>query len=120
MLNRLIDRALDWRYGIDTGGIVETNVATDSYHAPTVSYSAIERLLDALELAPEDVFVDIGCGKGRVLLLAALRRVQLAIGIDASPDMIAEADENHRCMRRRLKSRMVTCLALAELFDYSD
>lgn len=120
MLHRIIDRALDWHYGVSTGGIVETNVSGDSRHASTISYRAIGRLLDALELVPDEVFVDIGCGKGRVLLLASFRRIQLAVGIEASPIIVAEADDNFRKIRRRLRAPVEVCLSFAEAFDYSD
>lgn len=120
MLNRIIDRALDWRYGVRTGGIVETNVSGDARHASTISYRAIGQLLDALALVPDEVFVDIGCGKGRVLMLAAFRNIQLAVGIDASAMMVAEADDNFRKMRRRLRAPVEVYLSFAEAFDYSD
>lgn len=117
-MTRLIDRALDWRYSIDTSGIVETNVSDDSCHASTVSYRAIDKMLDRLELKADDVFIDIGSGKGRVLVLAALRRITLAIGIDASPLMVSRAEENCRQMRRRLRAPVKVHQSFAETFDY--
>jgi SAM-dependent methyltransferase len=119
-LSRVLDRALDWRYNIDTGGIVETDVSDDSCHASTVSYRAIDKMLDRLALRPDDTFIDIGCGKGRVLVLAALRRIKLCIGIEASPLMVSQADENCRRIRSRLLAPVEVELSFAESFDYRD
>lgn len=118
-MSRLIDRALDWRYGIDTSGVFETNLSEDSCHASTVSYRDIDKMLDELKLKPNDVFVDIGCGKGRVLVLAALRKIELAVGFDASPAMVSKATENCRRMGGRLRSPVEVHLSFAETFDYS-
>ncbi|HWK66564.1 MAG TPA: class I SAM-dependent methyltransferase [Rhizobiaceae bacterium] len=117
-MSRFIDRALDWRYGIDTSGVFETNLSDDSCHASTVPYRDIDKMLDRLDLKPADVFIDIGCGKGRVLALAALRAIELAIGIDASSAMVSKAAENCRRMGGRLRSPVEVHLSFAETYDY--
>jgi hypothetical protein len=72
------DQAFDWRYGVDTGGITPLkNLAIDSRHvahgvhyAPTrVRY--FRAVLRALPIPRDSVFVDLGAGKGCMLLLAA-------------------------------------------------
>ena len=48
------------------------------------------RLLDELGLSPDQVFVDIGCGTG-ILLVEAARRCRRAHGVDVSARMLAHA-----------------------------
>ncbi|PCG84228.1 hypothetical protein CIB93_20660 [Streptomyces sp. WZ.A104] len=51
----------------------------------------LPRVLPPSEVTPEDVFVDIGAGKGRVLLVAARRYpFRRVLGVEISPEM-AEA-----------------------------
>ena len=55
--------------------------AEQHYYA-TVPYRAIFRILTFLSLKPSDVFVDLGCGKGRVVCCAATYDIAEAIGIE--------------------------------------
>jgi trans-aconitate methyltransferase len=50
----------------------------------------IDGLVDAFELTPDDVVVDLGCGTGQLALPIA-ERVRAVIGMDPEPDMLAEA-----------------------------
>jgi SAM-dependent methyltransferase len=47
----------------------------------------------------EFTFVDLGCGKGRVLLIAAERPFQRIIGVEISADVAAIARANVACYR---------------------
>lgn len=51
----------------------------------------VERMLDLAEAGPGDLFMDLGCGDGR-LCIAAARRGARALGIDIDAERIAEAD----------------------------
>ncbi len=55
-------------------------------------------LRQALELLPEPVdaytFVDLGCGKGRALLVAAELEFQRLIGVEISPELARTAQKN--------------------------
>lgn len=63
-------------------------------------YSTIAACLRRMQLGPDDVFVDLGCGYGRPTLFAAGRyRMAKAVGIDLNPAVIAKASENARSMR---------------------
>jgi ubiquinone/menaquinone biosynthesis C-methylase UbiE len=48
--------------------------------------------LEALELGPDDVLLDVGCGTGRAVRLAA-PVVASAVGLDVSPGMLRRARE---------------------------
>ncbi|MFA7382438.1 MAG: class I SAM-dependent methyltransferase [Desulfurivibrionaceae bacterium] len=101
MVNRLVDYHFDFTYKTDTRNKVSLNELTvtganrerGSFYQPTMARS-FNRLIDTLPLPPEAVLVDFGCGKGRVLLLAVLRGVKKAVGIEFSPELCAVARAN--------------------------
>lgn len=70
------------------------NLEYATHYEPTPLADA-EGLLDALPLAPERaVFVDVGSGLGRVVLLAARRPFRQVIGLEISPALHETAREN--------------------------
>ena len=102
---RIADRAerrFDRRFGTDTVSIRSQPVAD----APAASRSAgspyeatmpgaFKRIVRAAGCLPEErVFVDIGCGKGKVLLLAAERRFARVVGVEHSPRLAGVARRN--------------------------
>lgn len=81
----LKDYLVDRKLGIDTS-FDNVQVAQGAYkdaqaYEPT-RYSTLEFLLDYLQLDSDDVFVDYGCGKGRVICLVARRDVKKVIGVE--------------------------------------
>ncbi len=104
--------------GISTRGIVDVD-HPDSYHYATMSYATIRRVLDFLSLKKDDVFTDIGCGKGRVLCLAARYRPGRVIGVDLSKEFCETARSNANRMRGS-HSPVVVYNSDAESFDYSE
>jgi SAM-dependent methyltransferase len=93
LCNRLDDWLTERRLGIRTTGSREVNVA-DAVDYSTFAYAGIGRVLDRLELRADDVFVEVGCGKGRVVCAAALRPVQRVIGIDLDAELCRAARAN--------------------------
>lgn len=65
----------------------------ENTYAPTC-YHHLNVMFDFLKLAPEDVLVDIGCGKGRVVLFAATRSLKKVIGIELREVMMSAAKMN--------------------------
>ena len=57
---------------------------------------AVERMIEMAELEPGDVVYDLGCGDGRIVVAAARRQRVKAIGVDISPERVAESRENVR------------------------
>jgi len=77
LLNRTCDLVWEARLGIHTtGGAL---VARDY---GCLAYDTYFKIFDHLELKPDDVVVDIGCGKGRVVCVAATYCVKEVIGVD--------------------------------------
>ena len=118
MKERLNNLWWEYRLGISTRGIVPTD-HPDSVHYGTMGYRTVGRVLGHLDLGPSDVFVDIGCGKGRVLCCAARYPVGKVLGVDISADLVRMARANAERLRGRKAPVEVANLPAQEL-DYSD
>ncbi len=66
-----------------------------------VFYGRLEKVLAYLKLTEDDVFVDLGCGKGRVLFFMAQQRIKKVIGVELNSDLFTVAQENLRNLRHR-------------------
>jgi SAM-dependent methyltransferase len=64
------------------------------YRKPVGHYGFFRVAIEYLQLQPEDIFLEIGCGGG-VLLDMALQTVERACGIDHSPDMVELARQKN-------------------------
>ena len=120
------DQAFDWRYGVDTRGITPlADLAIDSRHvahgvhyAPTrVRY--FRAVLRALPIPRDSVFVDLGAGKGRMLLLAAQsRRFRKVVGVEFSAELCRTAERNIRRFQRHDVGNVTFEVAHADAADY--
>ena len=64
----------------------------------TIAIFSIKKILNNIEIDKKDIFVDFGCGKGRVLLIASRYNFNKIIGIEFSPELISIALANiERC-----------------------
>jgi SAM-dependent methyltransferase len=91
---RLFDRS-EW----DDAG-VDVSHFEDYEASPT---RMIDGALDAIPFPIERAtFVDLGCGKGRTLFLAARRTFARAVGVEIMPDLAAIARENLARLDRTL------------------
>ena len=86
------------RLGIKTAGISpiqeDTTRFKDSIVYVPTPYHVIEGILDRLKFGDDDVFIDLGCGKGRVVLFVAAKKLKKVIGIEARKDMFDIAMKN--------------------------
>jgi predicted RNA methylase len=96
-----LDLLFDLRYGTDTIRWVEkaaldTTSGNKQLSAPYQATKArpLLRLLDTLALPKDAVFVDIGSGKGRVLLIASAYGFRKVIGIEFSRSLCEIARSN--------------------------
>ena len=75
-------------------------------------------MLRRSEVSPEDVFIDFGCGKGRMVLEAALLyRFARVVGVELSPDLAAVARGNVERNRRRLRTPQVE-IVVSDVLTY--
>ena len=97
----------DERYGMDTSGLIGGgSLAVGHRHdayitgyagiSPSRFEAAIERWRDTISPARlEDyTFIDLGCGKGRAVLLASRLPFREVIGIELNPQLAAIAQRN--------------------------
>lgn len=72
----------------------------------------LEATLDAGDLRPGDRLVDVGCGTGELVLMAARRGLRDVTGLDATPGMIEIADRAARASRCRARFEVAVAEAL--------
>jgi predicted RNA methylase len=84
----------------------------------TIPYRLIFMVLDRLGLGPQDVFVDLGCGRGRVLCCAARYQVREVIGVEDTAELVKSAEANLRGMRGARTTRRRVICAKVQDFDY--
>jgi len=112
--SRLLDRAL----GVETSALVWQKDAGYAYglYRPT-SWVVLRELFRRLEVSPHDVFLDVGSGMGRVVLMAARRPFKRVIGVEQNGDMTAIARRNVETARGRFACRDVE-LVTADVLDW--
>ncbi len=103
-----LDATWDWMHGTETlRRIRPAQLETDSENKSLATdYGAtrarpLVRLLRRLKLPLDAGFVDLGCGKGRVLLIAAEHGFRRVVGVDFSEPLCAIARSNIENYRRR-------------------
>lgn len=92
----------DARYGTDTGGfehIWQFRIDSDNARFGTHYRATSERdLVQALTALPDDprglTFVDLGCGKGKTLIVAARLGFRAVVGVEFAPELAAIARTN--------------------------
>lgn len=123
----LWDRAIEMYFeswlGVSTNGIVQLpelgiDASAGNEYGPT-SYSALYTILSRCSVRPgEDVFLDVGCGKGRALIVAGYYPFRRIIGIDLSTELDSVAQENLHRLRKKLRcTNISTFICDATLYD---
>jgi SAM-dependent methyltransferase len=120
------DQVFDWRYGVDTSGTVGLkDLAIDSPHvAHGVDYFPtraryFREILDALRAPHDSVLVDLGSGKGRILLMAARSgRFRKVVGVEFSAELCRVAEENIRRFQRHCPSHVKFEVVHGDAADY--
>jgi SAM-dependent methyltransferase len=102
---RFVDAWRDWSQGIRTRGVVRPDLfgfSINSVHTyvPT-PWDIARRALDSIDISTHDVFVDYGCGRGRVLVVALRHPFRRVIGIELLPTLAADARRNTAGERER-------------------
>lgn len=103
---------IDLQYGTDTSGLVDALVLQRDERLvhelnpymgsqPTI----IRRALDTLGDIGGYTFVDIGCGKGRPLIVASEYPFAEVLGYDISSDLVETANANAAAIARRFPAR---------------
>jgi SAM-dependent methyltransferase len=118
------DFLFEYRYGMKTAiEIARDDLTTDSQNKYySASYKPVRSRMfrDAMMKLPAEltdgVFLDIGCGKGRALILAAELGYQKVYGIEFSPQLVEICKANIEKFRQKRKTDTefdVTCVDAA-------
>jgi len=97
------------KYGIITTGADELRslekkgieIDHSTIYMP-VSYDVLEDVLAQLDITSYHHFLDIGCGKGRAMCVAACNGFTKLTGIDFSKDFCIAAEENLAIIKQRI------------------
>ena len=114
----LIDRPL----GIETSREADLG-AFDLEHVHRVRYEPsswwdLRRALSRRDIFDQDVFIDLGSGKGRVVLAAARYPFKRVIGVEISPQLTAIARRNLARRQSKVRAGHVE-LITADVVDYT-
>lgn len=96
-----MDHLFDYRYGTQTMAEAQTGRMSikegnraDGFRYVVSRVRPLKKLLGELRLADKGAFVDFGCGKGRVLLLAAQCGFSRVTGVEYTEELSALARSN--------------------------
>ncbi len=124
-------RAFDWvfdiKYGTKTFRWTELDAMHDvrsENHARGIRYEPTHQrpfhnLMRQLQFPPDSVFVDIGCGKGRALILAAECGFSRVVGIDFSPSLCDAARDNLGIFQQKTDSEITFEVHALDATEYS-
>lgn len=119
-ISERVGSVVDLLLGVDTGGFAS---AEDLKLSPTghgfapSPWSTLRRVLHPREVSAADVFLDIGAGKGRILLAAAISYGFGQVrGLEVSPDLVAIARRNFDDVRIPIKCGIVSIM-LGDMVD---
>ena len=108
-VRQLVTRTMfDGRYSVDTDGVVspgELGITDErSLEYKPAGLTRLRRILPPREVSADDVFVDFGSGKGRVVLQAALHYpFRKVYGVELSEELHRIAEKNVAAVRDRLR-----------------
>lgn len=111
--NRLPELFYDWRFGIDTVGDARSeDLRGEGAHAqpyyPSDYLSIFRSFRHLRPVTSRDVFLDYGCGKGRVLVVAARLPFRRIVGVELLPHLADAARQNVQRALPRLACRDIT------------
>ncbi|GAA1013546.1 hypothetical protein Aple_087630 [Acrocarpospora pleiomorpha] len=112
----------DYRYGVETtefAHLDQFGLAHDErvYYSPA-NWGTLRRTLPAHEVRAEDVFLDLGSGKARMVLEAAARfPFRKVIGVELSPELTEVARANLKSTRLPVHPDRVD-LVQSDVLDY--
>ncbi len=81
-------------------------VQEESLEVPYVPtpYDVVEEMLRIADVGKDDVVYDLGCGDGRIIIMAAEKMGARGVGVDIDPQRIKESREN--AIKAKVKDRV--------------
>ena len=125
IMSSFFDYLFDLKYGIDTFSWVELDdMKIDDnkkkrakMYQPTCTLP-LRKLLKELNIPPGKIFVDLGCGKGIVLLVASEFGFKQARGIEFSPVLCDIAIKNCSTYKEKTKTDIDFIILSSDVIDY--
>ena len=76
--------------------VLTTAASTQTRLAPYVAtpLDVVDRMLTLARVGPSDVVYDLGCGDGRVVIMAAQKFGARGVGVDIDPALVEQATAN--------------------------
>lgn len=121
MLRNSFGHVNDKRHGIETESVDSfrfRDVCADATRYEAVPYWLLKRIEQVVKPCPEDVFFDIGCGKGRALAMFALCPIRKCVGVEIDPALAQVAKRNADSLKGRVAPIEIRTENAAET-DYS-
>ncbi len=111
------------RLGIDTTGFIESVDLGYAAEAPgydPISYACMDAVLGDLVIDPDqDVFVDIGSGRGRPVIMAGLQPFHRVLGIELNADLYHDSIKQIERAKKHFRTPDVSIVqADATVFEY--
>ena len=124
-LSVIEERLFDLRYGTDTVAFVKLRpeAITSLNASQGVDYQPtrilpLRKVLTAANPGPDSFIVDYGCGKGRVLLVAAECGFSRSVGIEFMHELCKVARSNVEQYRKKTGSKADIQIVEADAADY--
>lgn len=119
--NRLVDfcagnfygaqqRVFDLMLGVSTRGFVVSEAGADNCYYSGCEWLSVRRALKDLHPGRSDVFIDLGSGKGKALLVAGLLPYKRVVGVEMDKELCRSARDNIDRARPRLRADNVECI----------
>jgi uncharacterized protein VirK/YbjX len=108
-----LDEYWDRRLGVRTFGFIppvgEHGAPNWRAHYVSNRYATLLQYLRQAEIGPDDVFIDYGCGLGRVVFLANWLGARRSIGVEIDATLYEGAEANRRACRHRAANIEFVC-----------
>jgi SAM-dependent methyltransferase len=114
-VNDLLERSFDAYMGSSTVGVQYTTSSDvlhsggENWHYHGCAWPSVHFALKALKPSSADVFVDLGSGKGRALLVAGRLSYGRVVGVDFDAALAQFAQRNVDRARPKMLAGAVTC-----------
>jgi len=93
------------RMGIETQGYsfprdeINSILYEDAGPYAATSYPRLKAMINYLKLNEEDVFIDLGCGVGRVVFFVGAQRLKKIIGVELRRELVDTANRNLKSLK---------------------
>ncbi|MDZ4678318.1 MAG: class I SAM-dependent methyltransferase [Oligoflexia bacterium] len=107
----ILDNLLDFYFQIDTSSnkeLIESAGERNGYD-PT-DWQTFPKLLRLINPGPHDVLLDLGCGKGRILLMASRFSFKRIIGVDYNSELCLIAEKNVKSYSKRSTCKNISVI----------